>query len=337
MGGQAIQGVARGQYFKVDPDAVSIVGAKPYTDHPADTDDGTNHPLWDERCRGLKPEAIDPNMVKNVAVYGVRKPVLVRKAADGRLEVVDGRHRVVWTRLANKALAREGQPPLTLRVIVENLDDAEAAGLGIGLNRVTVRDSPMVVARNIIRARNRGVTDAQLAIDFAMTTQSVRNYVSLLETHPKVQAALDAGELSMSKAYELARVPRDEQPAVLERILGGQATAREVKEIVREHAAAKGSGGGGEGDGESEDEGGGGERKASARDASGAKRRATVAELRKINDYLAEDPKALNGIHVVDFLGWQLGNISYKQIKGLASVLRAAGVIAGDQRGEGAD
>ena len=72
MSKQALEG-QRLNAFGMDPDKLTIIGL--------DTDDGPEHPLYDERVR----LPLDESFVKNVKVYGVIEDVIVCKDADGRV------------------------------------------------------------------------------------------------------------------------------------------------------------------------------------------------------------------------------------------------------------
>jgi ParB family chromosome partitioning protein len=95
---QAIAG-RRLNAFAVDPDNLIIIGL--------DTDDGPEHPLYDERVK----LPLDESTVLNIMAIGVKEPVLVRKT-DGNPEVVDGRRRTMHAREANRRLRELGEKTL---------------------------------------------------------------------------------------------------------------------------------------------------------------------------------------------------------------------------------
>lgn len=325
------EGSKRVDMHLCDPDQLTIIGAKPFTGHAADTEDGQEHDQWDERVRTLAREKLDPNRVANVKKFNVKEPIIVKREREtGRLIVADGRHRTAWARAANAELREAGEAPLRVRVIVEDADDKTLAGLSVALNEARDDDGILVKARKVARLKERGYSIDELAATFACSKQTIRNYESLLRVHPDVLKAVDDGKIGASAAFELAKLPRDEQPTALAVLLAngnGTTTAREVKALSR---GVRLEADGGEGDGEPEGDGGDGAPRtprASAL-ATGKPMAITRGDLRKLYDHLAENPKALKGISIEDFIAWQLGELSYRRIAGFADILREAGVLA---------
>jgi len=301
------EGATRQDMFVVDADQLTIIGAKPYTGCGADTDDGQEHPLWQERVKTLAADKIDPLKVRNVAYFGVKEPVLARKDGD-RLVVIDGRHRVCWARAANAQLEREGEKArVRVRVIVEKVDDKTAIGLGAGLNRVREDDDVLTEARAMMRVKN--VTQCSLddiARDYGVTKQTVTNRLTLLTAHDDVLKALDDKRISPTAALEIAKMKREEQPTRLAAALAGDATVREIKESAR---AAKN-----------------GKEPAASGDGKGYNR-PSIGDLRKTWAYVSENIHVLKGIHPADILRWAAGEVHHRQIGGFTAVLRDAKVI----------
>lgn len=77
MGGQAYDG-KRMQAFLVGADEVVVVGL--------DTDDGAEHPLYDERVK----DPVDEATVQSVMALGVLQPITVRKSGASTFECVMG-------------------------------------------------------------------------------------------------------------------------------------------------------------------------------------------------------------------------------------------------------
>jgi hypothetical protein len=95
----------RGNLFLVPPEDITIIGL--------DTEDGPEHPLFDERV--LLP--VDEALARNIAIHGVIEPVVIRKNGDDVIEVIDGRQRVRSARLANERLEAEGKEPVLVPVV----------------------------------------------------------------------------------------------------------------------------------------------------------------------------------------------------------------------------
>lgn len=205
MSKQALPGT-RLNMFGMDPDDVVIIGL--------DTDDGPDHPLWDERIKLPVDEALGLNM----AHYGNIEPVIVRK--NGSVpEVVDGRQRVRAARWVNeKVLIPRGETPLKLKVIAQTGEDDKISGVMISANEQRKDDDPLTKARKLQRFLELGNSDKDAALAFGVTTTTIRNWKKLLNLAPEVQEAVESGQLSASAAAEVSDLPREDQVKVIEEV-----------------------------------------------------------------------------------------------------------------------
>jgi ParB family chromosome partitioning protein len=113
----------------LDPNHIVIVGI--------DTAATTEDTLYDERI----DLDVDINLVKNIMVYGVQQPVLVR-AEDGDVIVVDGRQRVRAAREANKQFRAAGEVEVKVPVLSVRGDDRRVTGIMISANEQGARRRP---------------------------------------------------------------------------------------------------------------------------------------------------------------------------------------------------
>ncbi|GEM_PF-3501101 len=147
------------------------------------------------------PEAL----VAAIAREGLRQPILARRKADGRLEIVAGRRR--W-----RAARRLGLPQIA--AVVTNLGDAEAilASLTENLGERTL--SPLDEARAYLR----------LLTEFALDPRDVCGAVGRDMTHivrtlrllglpPRLRGLIATGRLSSAQAYTLLDTPDPERAA----------------------------------------------------------------------------------------------------------------------------
>ena len=125
MSKQALNG-RRLNAFGMDPMDLTVIGH--------DTEDGPDHPLYDERVK----LPIDDAMVMNIASLGVREPIIVRKNGDA-VEVVDGRRRVLHARVANELLAKKGEPLITVPAMLAKGDACLMEQVAISLNEIRVQ------------------------------------------------------------------------------------------------------------------------------------------------------------------------------------------------------
>jgi ParB family chromosome partitioning protein len=200
---QAIEGT-RLNAFGVDPSSLILVGL--------DTDEGPEHPLYDERVF-LNP---DEALVKNVMVYGVIEPVLVHKDPDGRVLVVAGRQRVRAAREANRRLAREGKAELLIPVMTRRGEQNSLMGIMVSENEHRFGDQPLVKARKASRFLGMGHSEAEAAVAFGVSIQTLHAWLRLLELDPALVKAVERGEVSASQALESAGAGSEAQRLLAE-------------------------------------------------------------------------------------------------------------------------
>ncbi len=230
MGTQLLPG-ERGTYFKMDPDALVIVGLD--TPHKSG-----EHPLWDERI--LLP--LDESMVKNIMALGVQESVRVEveKGTDGSKVpyVVDGRRRVMHAREANKRLKTLGEPPVTVPVIAEKNTNAEDLSmLTISLNEIRKDDPMMVKAAKAGRMQARGMSTKQIALAFGVAAGTADLFLRLNGAHDELKKAVAADKITATAAGKLSELPRDEQPAALKKLLDEAKARGEKRGKVKDAAA----------------------------------------------------------------------------------------------------
>lgn len=207
----------RANMFMVEPEQLTLV-----------TDD--NHPLYDPRVN----LPVDENLVRNVMVFGVKEPVLVRKNGV-EYEVVAGRQRTKAAVEANKRLIAEGKEPLRVRTIIERGDDADMFGVMILENELRQNDSPISKAKKAQRLLDMGKSEEWVATAFGVSKQTVNNYLTLLDLCGPVKTAVERGELSASAAAKMGKLSHDEQKQKLDtmRAQGGQMTAARAEKVAR--------------------------------------------------------------------------------------------------------
>lgn len=288
MAKQAIEGT-RLNAFGLDPDEVVIVGL--------DDGEGPDHPLYDERVA----LPLDEALVRNIMVFGVIEPIVVRKNGTF-VEVVDGRQRVRAAREANARLREQGSEPLAVPAVVKRGDSGQIMGIMLS-TFLRQDDTPIAKAQKVARYLDTGKSEAEAALVYGVSAQTIRNWMALLELAPAVQAAVTAGQIGAVAALELRDLPHREQESKVETIIanGASASAGEMRR----------------------------QRKARADKSEGDAERAKVVSrivLRKVAesdkfDSLPDEARAL--------LLWILGETGQaRRVKGLSSILRAIGAAA---------
>jgi ParB-like chromosome segregation protein Spo0J len=179
--------------------------------------------LWDPRVKVDPPEPF----ILNVLALGVQETISVRKRADGKAEVIDGRKRTLAAREVNKRLVAAGSDPRLVPVLVKKAEAADPVALMYALNEARVEDDALTRAGKMARYIALGHSEEQTAVTFACAASSVRAHLKLLDMPKEVKAAVSAGRLSLSAAPKAAQLPAEELAEVLsekaaEPVIGGK-------------------------------------------------------------------------------------------------------------------
>lgn len=189
------------------------------------------HPLFDERA-GIP---LDESLVLNVMMYGIIQPIVVRnngKDAKGNpiIEVVAGRQRVRACLEANARLKKKGMELLRVPAVMKRAEQGALLGVTISENEHRKGDSAGVRARKLARFLDTGKTEAEAAITFGVTAQTVKNLLKVLELAPAVQKAMEKDGVPLIVAKELSALPQEEQAAALEKLVAA-GTARGARGV----------------------------------------------------------------------------------------------------------
>lgn len=218
---QAIEGT-RLNAFGVDPENLTVIGL--------DTKDGKEHPLYDDRIH----LPLDEGLVKNMMVFGVLEPALVRKNGTF-VEVIDGRQRVRAAREANRRLLEQGAETIAVPCFVKRGDEQQIMGVMLS-TFIRQDDSAIAKALKCQRYLDTGKSEADAALVYGVSAQAVKGWLALLDLAPSVQRAVQSGQLAAGAALALGDLPHVEQAAKLTAILaGGKATA--ATELKRQQQA----------------------------------------------------------------------------------------------------
>lgn len=175
-----------------------------------------DHPLYDERVH----RPVDPKMVASIKLRGIVQNVIARKNTEtGKLEIVAGRQRVKNAIQANIELKKEGVDPISVPVVIKRADDNVSMDSMVIENEHRSADSPMARARKMQAMLARGRTEAELAIVFGVTQQTIKNTISLLDASSVVRRAVDSGVIGVADAHKLAKLDPAEQKSKLEELV----------------------------------------------------------------------------------------------------------------------
>jgi ParB family transcriptional regulator, chromosome partitioning protein len=251
-----------------------------------DTDDGPEHPLYDDHIH----LPISDEFVRNIMTNGILEPIIVTRGPGNLAYVVDGRRRTMGTRIANRMLFEQGakdKNTILIQAVYKRGDDASMADIVISANEFRAVDDPIAQAKKIQRLLNFGRTHQEIAVTFGLTVTTIKNRIALLESSPEVKAAIDAGRIKPSAALQIAKLPKEKQPAALDKTI---AAGGDKKPSVRQaKAAASGS-----------------------TEPAKSKRMRGRAEIELV---MAHHPAELNTMTGTTALRWVLGHIEIEELK----------------------
>jgi len=274
----------RGTVFLTDPDTLTVVGL--------DDDAGPSHPLYDERVK----EPLSEETIQDFCIRGVLEPVLVRKNGD-IIEVAAGRRRVLHAREANKRLEAAGKELIRVPALLKTGTDADMMGISIAENAHRKGDGIRICAQKLSRYLATGRTEAEAAIAFNVTQQTIKNWLAFNDLDVKAQRAIDAGTIPASAARDLARLTRDDQREALDALIASAAGGRVTAKNVTATTKAKKTG----------------------TEANPAPGKRLVMKVLKAN----EDKEVLDESFVNGVL-WVLGELNERTVKGLTGLVKEA-------------
>ncbi len=188
-----------------DPTHLIIVGLDIEEDGSPLNDECTN---WD----------VDEPMVKNIMVYGIQQPVLVRREA-GKIYVVDGRQRVKAARAAASRQDGAGEFSTKVPCIEVQGDDGRVSGIMISTNEIRNDDAVLAKAAKAARLMDMVGDKEEVALAFGRSTKTLDNWAKLLAADPKVHEAIREGKISAAVGISLSGKSRQDQIVALDQIL----------------------------------------------------------------------------------------------------------------------
>lgn len=185
-------------------------------------------PNHEQPRRNMDDERLDA-LAASVKEEGILQPIVVRRRAEGKYEIVAGERR--W-----RAALRAGL--LKVPVVVRDTPDEKRLALALIENVQRENLNPIEEARAYRRlAGELGQTQEQIALAVGKDRATVANYQRLLALPADVQSEIASGALSMGHARALAALPdeasqRSAAHDVLERGLSVRDTEALVKRLL---------------------------------------------------------------------------------------------------------
>lgn len=175
---------------------------------------------------GRKEQTEVESLAHDIFANGQSTPVLVRKDENGKPVLVYGHRRVAAISHINKHLIAKGAELFRVQAKYQRMDETDALIAAIGENRFRKDVSPVDDSWNIEQLMKR----CKLSIDRVAqiyfpeaTTEAqkadavrwVRNRASLTELVPEVREAVKNGEIKLTAAVKIAKLPAVEQTKVV--------------------------------------------------------------------------------------------------------------------------
>ena len=178
-------------------------------------------------------EALD-ELADSIRQLGVIQPVTVKKAADGKYDIISGERR--W-RAAQRADLE------TLPAYIREVDDENLHAMALVENIQRQDLNAIEIALGMQRLIDEcHLTQDALSEKVGKKRSSVSNYLRLLKLPDEVQLALKEGLISMGHAKAIAGAPAEEQLRVLKRCVKKGLSVRQAEELVRSLAEAPAKG-----------------------------------------------------------------------------------------------
>ena len=163
----------------------------------------TDGELQDDRSK----EGPSESFIRNVDHYGVRETITVRKNAEtGKTEVVNGRMRVMAAVEVNKRRKKRGEELIRVPARPARGTAGDLVGLMITLNEQRKDDTPLNRAKKAARMLELGKTEEEVSLAFGVSTATVQNLLALIDAPAAVRNAVEAGKISTSDGYKLAKL-----------------------------------------------------------------------------------------------------------------------------------
>lgn len=231
-----------GTNFVADPEQIVIVGI----DEPFALNGDPEHDLAIRTHPHYDPRITLPireTMVADIQAIGVREAIIV--AYDGEhMFAVSGRQRLRHCREANRQLRERGEPTHQVKVVRANDDEETIALVAVSLNEHRVDDDLLVRAHKAATLVNRNIAVARVAVSFAVTPQTIRDWCQIDSLDEATKARIRSGELTASAARALVGLTPAQRAEAIDELITSpekptKARAAKVAEAVRTSKPAR--------------------------------------------------------------------------------------------------
>jgi ParB family transcriptional regulator, chromosome partitioning protein len=170
-------------------------------------------------------------LAASIKSQGIMQPIVVRKAANGKNEIIAGERRFRAAQLAGLT---------EVPVVIKEVDDKTALTLALIENLQRQDLNAIEEAEGIARLiAEFKFTHEQAAEAVGKSRSAVTNLLRLLELAPPVKDRVVAGTLEMGHARALVGLPPDKQVMLAEKIAINALSVRATEALVKDELSAK--------------------------------------------------------------------------------------------------
>lgn len=163
-------------------------------------------------------------LAQSIKEQGVLQPLVVRRLASGRFEIVVGERR--W-RAAQLAGLR------AVPAIVRDLNNDETAKIALIENLQREDLNALDQAKGLMRLqREFNLSQEELGLAVGKSRSAVTNLLRLLNLSSEVQALLEEGKIEMGHARSLLALSDDQQLVCAKRVISESLSVRECEAMV---------------------------------------------------------------------------------------------------------
>jgi ParB family chromosome partitioning protein len=168
---------------------------------------------------------------QSIKEQGVLQPLVVRRLASGRFEIVVGERRWRAAQLAGLA---------TVPAIIRALNNDETAKIALIENLQREDLNALDQARGLLRLqREFNLSQEELAGSVGKSRSAVTNLLRLLNLSPEVQEFLAEGKIEMGHARSLLTLEAEDQLQIAKQVIAGSLSVRECEVLARNLGGAK--------------------------------------------------------------------------------------------------
>lgn len=164
-----------------------------------------------EALRTVDEESVEfQELVESVKSRGVLEPIQIRPLPNGKYSIINGLHRTT-------AAKRAGLVEIPCRIMDAN--DAQTLEIQVVTNLMKIETKPVEYAKHLTRmlSYNPTMTYGELAAKINKSTSWLDQRLGLLKLPEAIKGMVDEGNISLSNAFMLTKLPPEEMTNYLDR------------------------------------------------------------------------------------------------------------------------